>query len=250
MKKFFTLFLIILAAGSLNLSLAQTCVPDSTGYTTPPDSGALVPTPLPNAQVGVYYEQAISLAVPDSASGYPLNWLQYSSLTNYLTGNTWTIVDSSGGSTFPRWHKLSWHCATIKGTPTVAGTDSINLYVNANVTILSFPYTVNNTKAYTIPLVVDPVVGVNNYFTNEESLQIFPNPYSESMQVNIYIAKNDNAVLNIFNPLGQRIYSESKLVQPGKNCFSFDGSSLCKGAYMISIVTSGKTYHKNIIKTE
>lgn len=251
MKKLCTLFIVLVGSGILNISIAQTCTPDTAGYASVPDSGVLIPSPLPNAQVGVYYEQPITIGVPDSVSGYPLNWIQYSSLTNYLTGNSWTIVDSVGGTTFTHWPKLTWHCGTLKGTPAVAGTDSVIIYVNANVSIGGFPFTVNNTRAFSLPLIVDPVVGYQNYSNSTTELfRTYPNPFHDKIQIRLTVSKPDIATLNVYSGLGQLIYSEIKSIQLGDNYFTYNGISLIKGTYIFSVRTSEKTFYRNIIKTE
>jgi hypothetical protein len=251
MKKTFTLLFVLLVASMINIVSAQTCIPDHPGYTAVPDSGVRLPNPMPNAQVGVYYEQAITIGVLDSTAGYSINWIQYSSLTNYLAGNTWTMVNDAGGSTFDQWTPLTWHCGTLKGTPTTAGTDSIIIYVNANVSIFGFPYTQNNTRAFAFALVVDDVTSIqDNSNMPTELIESSPNPYHDKTQIGVLTGKNETATLNVYSNLGQLVFSEDKTLAPGENYFNFNGASLTNGTYLYTVITSEKTFNKKLIKTD
>ncbi|MFH0866037.1 MAG: T9SS type A sorting domain-containing protein [Bacteroidota bacterium] len=211
----------------------------------------MLPAVLPNAQVGAYYEQAITIGVPDSVSGYPLNWIQYSSLTNYLTGNTWTIVNDAGGTTYQQWGPLTWQCGTLKGTPIVAGTDSIVIFVNANVSILGFPYTQNNTRAFALPLIIDATTTLPDYSNiATELFESYPNPFQDKTSIGILTGKTENATLYVYSNHGQLIYSEVKTLVPGENYFTFNGSSLTNGTYLYTVITSEKTFNKKLIKAE
>ena len=224
MKKVFFLFMIIVVTSIVNNTNAQSCTPDHPGYTVVPDSGIIIPSSLPNAQVGVLYEQAITLGVLDSAMGYPVNWIQYTSLTNYLTTNSWTIVNSTGGSTFPQWNKLTWQCVALKGTPTTAGIDSIRIFINANVSIMGFPYTQSNVKAFVIPIIVNSATGIHEN-TNTKFIQCFPNPATDK----IYVESSQSASLEILNIQGQTILQQQ--IQPGKT--NIDISKFAKGVYIL-----------------
>jgi hypothetical protein len=251
MKNVYTLFLVLFAASIATNTYAQTCIPDHPGYTTVPDSGVRLPNPMPNAQVGVYYEQAITIGVLDSASGFPINWIQFNSLTNYLAGNTWTMVNDAGGSTFAQWSPLTWQCGTLKGTPTTAGTDSIIIFVNANVSIGGFPYTQNNVRAFSFPLIVDAATNtLENSNVSTELLESYPNPYQDKTRIGILSGQTENATLNVYSCLGQLVYSEVKTFVPGENYFSFNGSSLTNGTYLYTVITSEKTFNKRLLKTE
>ena len=230
MKKVFTLFFTVLAAGIINNTFAQTCTPDHTGYTTVPDSGILIPNVLSDAQVGVYYEQPITIGIPDSVSVYPLNWMQYNSLTNYITANTWTIVDSSGSSsTYPQWNRLTWQCATIKGTPTTAGNDSISIFVNANISIGGFPFTASDQKAFTLPLFVNAAAGIqDNSNIGIKLLECYPNP-----AINNITIESPPAVIEITNIQGQLI----KTFATTGNKTNIDISAFPSGVYVVEVKT-------------
>ncbi len=253
MKKIFTLFTIIMIAGIFSNTYAQqTCTPSHTGYTTVPTLGILLPAALDTATVGVPYVMSITIGVPDTASTYPVNWIQFNALQNHLSGNTWSIIDNTGSvpTTWPQWSPMTWQCATITGTPTAAGIDSVIIYVNANVSVFGFPYTATNTKAFSLPLVVVTATDVqNNAAGSTKLINSFPNPYQDYTQIGINGVKTDIATLNVYSSLGQLVYSEVKAIGPGQTYFNFTGASLASGTYFYSVKTSEKIFNDKLVKT-
>jgi hypothetical protein len=206
----------------------------------------MIPDSLPHAQVGVYYEQTFTFGIPSSASGYSINWVQYSKLTSSITANTWTIVNSTGGTTFPKWNKLTWQCVTLKGTPTTAGTDNINIFVNVNVTILGFPYTDNNYESKALPLIVKAAAGIEEV-NNENDVIIFPNPTKD----NITIENLPQATIEIFNIEGQLIRTFPPCSEAGAtsgNKTSIDVSAFPCGMYIVKVITEKGVEVRKFIK--
>jgi hypothetical protein len=251
MKKVFTFFMIFMAVAFISNTNAQTCTPDHTGYTVVPDAGILLPTTLPNATVGVPYTASITIGVPGTAQTYPVNWIQYKSSTNFISTNTWTVVDSVNLGVFPKWPKLTWHCGIIKGTPATAGTDSIRIFVDANVTVFGFPFTQANVKAFTLPLIVDVNTGIeNNLAVTTKLIAGRPNPFKNSTKIGIMAERTEKATLNVYSILGQMVYSEAKTITPGENFFDFTGTDLSNGTYIYTVITSEKMFNEKLIKTE
>lgn len=250
MKKVVTLISVIVFVVMTNSTFSQTCVPDYTGYTVVPDAGILLPSSLPNATVGVPYVQAITIGVPGTVQTVPLNWIKYKSLTNYISANSWVIVDSVGLTTFPNWPKLTWHCGIITGTPTAAGVDSIRIFVDANV-FIGINYTMTNQKAFTLPLIVDIGTGIENKSQlTTKLIASRPNPFNNKTQIGIMAERTESATLKVYSLPGQLVYSETKTVSAGENYFDFNGTELSSGTYIYAVVTSEKMFNEKLIKTE
>lgn len=250
MKKAFTLITVLLSVIFINSSYSQTCTPDYTGYTVVPDAGILLPSSLPNATVGVPYTQAITIGVPGTVQTVPLNWIKYKSLTNFISANSWVILDSVGLTTFPNWPKLTWHCGIITGTPTAAGVDSIRIFVDANV-FIGINYTLANQKAFTLPLIVDVAAGVqDNSIATTKLIKSRPNPFHENTRIGIIGERTEKATLNIYSIVGQLIYSEAITINAGENFFDFTGADMINGTYLYTVVTSEKMFNEKLIKTE
>lgn len=177
MKKI-TIFLVAIFATVSLQSFAQNCTPDHPGYTVVPDTGVMLPRPLPNATVNVAYQQVVTIGVPNTVvymnQSVPLNWIKLDSVVSSI-GNVWTVVNSTGGTTFPQWAKDTWQCVTMLGTPTHSGMDSITVYIDGEVVVFSMPYVVTGQPGGKLPLFVqDPQsIGVDYM---DENVSVFPNP--------------------------------------------------------------------------
>ena len=241
--------LLLFFTGCWSNSNSQSCTPNHPDITQVPDTGIMLPSNLPHAKVGTYYEQCITFGVPSTAEGYDVNWLKFTNIENDITNNSWGVVNNSGGNIFEEWTKLTWHCVTIKGTPTEAGIDSIHVFVDANVK-LGFINTTQNTEAFTIPLIVDIASDIvnNPISTSSKLIESYPNPFQTYTQIGIISEKNDIAYLNIYSIFGQLLYSEIKSITKGESFFNFDGSKLNNGTYLYTVSTSQNIFNSTLIK--
>jgi hypothetical protein len=143
-----------------------------------PDTGILLPRPLPNATVNVAYQQVITIGVPDTVKymgmGAPMNWLKLDSVKSSL-GNTWIVVNSTGGTTFPQWDKSTWQCVTMTGTPTHVGMDSITVYIDGEIVPLGFTYTLSGQPGGKLPLLVQAAQAIGAEYM-DNNVSVFPNP--------------------------------------------------------------------------
>jgi hypothetical protein len=251
MKKALTFCIILFATAIISHSYAQLCTPMHPGYTIVPDSGILLPKPLPHAAVGYPYAQTLTIGIPSTAQGFTVIAIQYNHISSFLTPlNTWTAINEDGTTTFPFWSDLTWHCVTLTGTPVTPGVDSLMIYVNVTVN-LGFPYTQNNTKGFTVPIVVDDVTAIDEKANLATQLiGSHPNPFSDKTQLGLTTCKTEKVTLNVYTHLGQLVYSETKTTTPGENYFMFSGNSLAAGTYIYTVVTSEKMFREKLLKTE
>jgi len=177
MKKITLLFAVIIAAVSVQLN-AQNCTPDHTGYTVVPSNGVMLPLPLPNATVNVAYQQTVTIGVPDTVRylsfEVPLNWLKINHIAS-SNGNTWTVVNSTGGTVFDQWNPLSWQCVTLLGTPVNSGMDSIVVFVDAQVSFMGAPASLNNQAGGKLAILVQAAQAIGAEYM-DNSVSVFPNP--------------------------------------------------------------------------
>lgn len=133
MKKLFTLLFSLLL---LNVIIAQgPCTVTQTGAV--PATGALIPTSLPDGTVGVLYNQIIEIGVPSTYSGMTISNVVLNSISGLPVG----ILGYCPLGTTPACPAMlpaTWYCYTLYGTPSIAGTDSIDL--SLTVTLAGIPY--------------------------------------------------------------------------------------------------------------
>jgi hypothetical protein len=237
MKKI-TLLFVALFLGFAIQANAQ-CTPSHPGLTSVPDTGIMLPLPLPNATVNVAYEQTVTIGVPATAQGQTINWIKVNHVTSLL-GNTWTPYNETGGTTFTtQWAAGTWQCVTLKGTPTVAGIDSIIVYIDAEVTIVGFPVPLTNQKGGTLPLVVQTGQNIGaEYIDNQVS--VFPNPSNGNFSITV----DNDYEMSVYDITGRII--ESKSVLEGNS--SIDLSNQNGGVYFIRLKNDNQTKVIRIVK--
>jgi hypothetical protein len=252
MKKAFTFCIILAATAIMNLTQAQNCVSTNhPGYPSVPDTGVLLPQPLPDAYLTYLYTQVFTIGIPSTAQGYSVNWIRYNHYETYLTpANTWTVVNDLGNTTWAQWQKLTWQCVTLSGTPITAGVDSIIIYVDVNVSIIGFPYTQTNVRGFSLPITIHSVTGVDNNAGPTRLIQSHPNPFTYATQIGLSAERAENATLNVYSYMGQLVYTETLDLSSGENYFTFDGSALAAGTYIYTVVTPEKIYRDKLVKTE
>lgn len=82
---------------------------------------------------------------------------------------------------------------------------------------------------------------------SSSNLLIYPNPASNNLTLELVNAADDNATINIFDALGQRIYQARANIKAGK--LSIDVSSLAKGLYHVQLLgTDNKSLNNTFIK--
>jgi hypothetical protein len=85
------------------------------------------------------------------------------------------------------------------------------------------------------------------------SLQIFPNPFSQSIKVNLNLAKQtDNLELRLVNTLGQVVVNDLYQRLPsGNHLLGMGNSKISEGIYFLQVVLDGeKVSSKKIVKVK
>lgn len=235
----FGLFLLTLS----NLLNAQNCTPDYTGYTSVPDTGIMLPHPLPVATVNEAYQQTVTIGVPSKvifqSAEAPLNWIKLLSVSSSL-GNTWTVLNDAGGTTFPQWNKLTWQCVTLTGTPTHTGTDSISVMVDAEVVVFSQPWPVENQVGGKLALVIQQPQFIANTYT-DNNVSVSPNPSKDG----IYnLLSDESYTMNICDITGKTI--QTNLIEKG--VIAIDISDKPSGVYFIQLKNDSQSNVIRILK--
>lgn len=138
------------------------------------------------------------------------------------------------------------YCALLQGTPTVAGTFSMNITVTAyiffiqtisqDVTFDQYTFTVEGETS---------VANVNATATGLQ--QNIPNPADDRTTINYSMASTGSAKLRVVNLLGEIVFEETVLAQTGANSWKMDTSMLENGLYLYSIEAGGKKLTKRMV---
>ncbi|MBN2600861.1 MAG: T9SS type A sorting domain-containing protein, partial [Candidatus Marinimicrobia bacterium] len=86
-----------------------------------------------------------------------------------------------------------------------------------------------------------------NTMVSKFSISSYPNPFNPIANIKLYIAKNDNFEICVYNMLGQKIVEMySGYLNQGYHVLPLDGSKLASGSYMVQLSTGEMTYNHQI----
>lgn len=90
------------------------------------------------------------------------------------------------------------------------------------------------------------VDGINT-IAADFTVNVYPNPFNPTVNIGIVMPKNDDVNIRIYNMLGQKVAElYSGHLNMGYQTFSFDGSNLTSGLYMVQVSTGATTYTHQI----
>ncbi|MEP7263850.1 MAG: T9SS type A sorting domain-containing protein [Bacteroidota bacterium] len=147
MKRTVSVVMMFLIA--LGVSMAQ-CTIDSTQTTPGVYPGA---SPLP--QVGVYYNQDLTIVFPTETLGLQILSVQLNSVTGTVPGLTWTCNSPFPNCTYYPNQSI-WGCINVSGIPLQAGTYTTVINVTADIQLVG-----SQTFDINLPSIVEPGI-LNN----------------------------------------------------------------------------------------
>ncbi len=223
------------------------CIPDTIGCVDINDPGQLCPDTLPNAYVGTYYDETVTIWPPSEAE------VGEATITIYKI-----VIDSIGNIPPGIEYEINAvdlypdtaYCVLINGTPTSAGT--YTLYIKVIPYIMVFSNIVELP-----PQVDDSSVSVTVYEASKldemrshsfDVIKCSPNPYTEHLRISFHDILTEIVTLEIYSIVGERIYTEKLQATPGNNYFVFDGENLKAGIYMYRISNTAKNYSGRFTK--
>jgi hypothetical protein len=214
--------------------------------------------------VGVPYVQNLTIKVPKdtTASGFKFCFNKFTlytptTVTNYNLppglniGSSSTITANGvvNAATSLRFPGNANNCASIYGTPTVAGTYTLHLeiqpYVNGPV-FSPCPASPNINAGSTS--VAGPQV-LNYYIINislptgvvdlgKDKVALYqnvPNPFSATTDIKFYVEGEDNATVTVYNTLGSVVFQKSIKTTLGENTVTIDAANFANGTYIYSL---------------
>ena len=98
----------------------------------------------------------------------------------------------------------------------------------------------------TNPFSDDGTLNTENFITQNESLQLFPNPVNDILNFSGSFFDND-ATIKVYNVLGKNVLSKTLLANSSKANKFINVSSLPKGFYMVVISNKTKTVTEKIL---
>lgn len=252
---------------------------------------SLNPTYISSNKVGVYpdsvtnfisgtvgepYEQNLTVKVPKDSSNATIGKVCFNKfvistpngITNYNCPPGLTLGSSTSALANPNINGApsllfpggANNCASIYGTPTVAGSYTLQISVQPYVSlaILSgntcpVPANVSGGSASIVApqilkyyiINIAPAVGVQELGKDKMALyQNKPNPFSGFTDIKFYVEDEDDATITIYNALGSIVSQNNVKTIVGENKVTINASDLASGTYIYSLK------YKNAVTTK
>ncbi len=93
-----------------------------------------------------------------------------------------------------------------------------------------------------------PIRSIHGSGSDLENATIYPNPFHESLTIELAYAKKSKLELSILNSIGQVVYSNSELIKEGLNTINLSLTALPNGMYYVSMRDGEKKVIKKVIK--
>ncbi len=134
---------------------------------------------------------------------------------------TWVLIEKDGPV-----HELT---VDYPVDSLATGIYAFNLYLRCNGqrAVTSF-----STRLY----LTGGTESVEEAFAVESSVNAYPNPFNDMLNIVIDAAENDNVTINVYNVSGQMIYTTNTQVSNGENNIEIATSNYGAGVYFINVV--------------
>ncbi|MCD6017237.1 MAG: Por secretion system C-terminal sorting protein [Bacteroidetes bacterium] len=219
-----------------------------------------------SGMVGQPYVQNITVKVPKdtTSSGFTLCFNRFELTTpttnNYglppglnfgsstTAVNTGSVINGSPAFKFPG---NANNCASVYGTPTVAGTYTLNLKVTPFMTPLAFgtcpasPNVSGGSGTITSPQLLNyyiinilPAIATGLRDIGKDKVALYqnvPNPFSDFTDVIFYVEGDDLATVTVYNTLGSVVNEQTVRTTPGENKVTVNAANLANGTYIYTL---------------
>ena len=265
-KLLLTAFTGILAYGAM----AQVCTPDP-NFTPSSATGAGI-SPLPNATVGVPYNEAATVVIP---TGYNYNGIdvdickvRIDSVTNFPQTQgaaNYTLYYNGSSVGAGVWISLNMAnasdraCVRVNNTFTAPYQDSLRAWASVQLylpsancagnALATVPVSaLNNGNGIPIGFAV-VTAGIEESISNSayDVAQNFPNPFSGQTQIAFNLPSSGKAVFRITNLVGATIQQTNISGNSGVNYINVNAEDFAAGVYMYSVTFEGRTITKRMI---
>lgn len=260
--------LLLSFAFMASLAAGAQCVADYDFGTAPfgvsPDP--LLGESFDQAVLNVAYSDVIHIKVPTSAADIDPTFpaaapidsvaLVGVNLVDLNNANTYTVQEiglsivcnNNDDSVDPcTFYGGTQYCASLEGTPTVAGEFQLIIDVIGYSTIFGIvvPQEVSFDQ-YNFS-VLDPNSVEDQIAFALGMEQNSPNPFSKNTSIAYTLPTNESFSFKVTNLLGEVVFNENIIGQRGAGVINFNGANLQAGIYLYSIETSKGVLTKRLI---
>lgn len=95
---------------------------------------------------------------------------------------------------------------------------------------------------------VQGTTGISNYHKDNNSLNVFPNPANDQLNVKIASGKNQEGSIEIYNISGAKVFSQPTMLNSGNNTISLSTVAFGAGNYFLSVKTEEGMFAKRFTR--
>jgi hypothetical protein len=215
----------------------------------PENNGEICPDTLPVGFINQAYEVTATILPPasDTVQGIPIqiHHIVLDSVANLPTGLSWQS-NAAGDEFFPG----TYYCILMNGTPTVADTFHLKIYITVYILVLGQPFyggQVIDSTSLSMLIVDDAGIADNrdNSFYIGKS---YPNPFRTWTSIEYYSEKPGPVEFELFNLMGEMVDSRTAAALRGENYFHYQGECLPPGTYYYLLRSNGRTAAGKIVR--
>jgi|SRR5690606_16633440 len=240
-----TLLLTSLAA--LGLNAFSQCIPNQlyadSVFGVWPDTTAN----FADGMVGVPYSDTLQILVPSDASlinplmvGFTIDSVVMVQLSGLPPGIAVGCNSQTGAPCTYLANQVG--CGLLEGTPTQMGTFDMEIEVVAYLQIFgstqAIPY---SFPGYSITI-GDNTTDIKEDSAGLDRVQTVPNPFADRTMIQFELANATTAKINVFNLVGEKLWSRTVLAKSGMNRVPFEVNELENGIYIYHVEANGATF--------
>ncbi len=223
------------------------CTPDTIGCVDELLPGEICPDTLPEGEVGVEYNQTVTIWPPSTYSSELITVtiikIQIISVDSLPPGLEYEV---NAEDLYPD----TAYCSLISGTPTDTGLFSLAIkvqpYILFGVDTIMWEPQVNDTSVF---IRINSPSNIKNIFEEEFQIINEPNPFNSKTRIGFITGKTGEVELYVFDILGKLVYNEKIIAKRGENYFEFTGENLINGIYIYSIKNNETSLSRRLIKS-
>lgn len=106
----------------------------------------------------------------------------------------------------------------------------------------------NANMPYAPHFEVQGTTGIRNYDKDNSSINVFPNPANDQVNVKIASNKNQEGSVEIYNISGAKLLSQPAMFTNGSNTINLNTSSLSPGNYFLTVKTEEGMFAKRFTR--
>jgi hypothetical protein len=171
-----------------------------------------------------------------------------------------TVVPTSGVAEIRSIQKTEYICPTVpitlvavpvggifEGFGVEGNKLAIETFANGTYSVkYTFIEPINGCKQEDIKSfsVIKCTSGIDDVLQNQNSLVVYPNPFTDLFQVKWEALKRQNVSMRLVDLLGKVVLQETKVLNPGTHILDFNPTNIASGSYIFEFTVDGAYTHQ------